>query len=188
VAAYDNVGITDAANPISGNFDGGGQSYDVAGLARAGLAPGQTVTVDGVPVTWPAIAAGRADNVVAGGQTIRIHGAGHTLVLLGAGTWAPANETAKGRITYADGSSRSIELSFNDWTATTASTNSPIVTTSPSNVEPGSGNLPVPVHVYADAVALRPGTTVRSITLPRVNDGIVGMPHVALHVFALGVG
>jgi hypothetical protein len=176
------------ANPISGNYDGGGQSYDAAGLASAGLAPGQTVTVDGVPVTWPAIAAGRPDNVVTGGQTIRIHRAGHTLVLLGAGTWAPANETAKGRITYSDGSSRSFQLSFNDWTATTASTNSQIVTTSPSNVEPGSGISPAPVHVYADATALRPGKTVRSITLPRVNDGIVGMPHAALHVFALSVG
>jgi glycosyl hydrolase family 2 len=187
-AAYDNIGITDAANPISGDYDGGGQSYDAAGLASAGLAPGQTVTVDGVPVTWPASAAGRRDNVVTGGQTIRIHRAGHTLVLLGAGTWAPANETAKGRITYSDGSSRSYELSFNDWTATTASTNSQIVTTSPSNVEPGSGVSPVPVHVYADAIALSPGKTVRSIMLPRVNDGIVGVPHAALHVFALGVG
>jgi hypothetical protein len=125
---------------------------------------------------------------VTGGQTIRIQRAGHTLVLLGAGTWAPANETAKGRITYSDGSSRSFQLSFNDWTATTASTNSQIVTTSPSNVEPGSGISPAPVHVYADATALRPGKTVRSITLPRVNDGIVGMPRAALHVFALSVG
>ena len=54
--------------------------------------------------------------------------------------------------------------------------------------QPGSGVSPVPVHVYADAIALRPGKTVRSITLPRVDDGIVGMPRVALHVFALGVG
>ncbi len=143
-AAYDNVGITDAATPIPGNYDGGGQSYDAAGLASAGLAPGQTVTIDGVPVTWPAIAAGRPDNVVTGGQTIRIHGAGHTLVLLGAGTWAPVNETATGKITYSDGSSRSYQLSFNDWTAATASTNSQIVTTSPSNVEPGSAAAPLP--------------------------------------------
>jgi hypothetical protein len=42
--------------------------------------------------------------------------------------------------------------------------------------------------VYADAIALSPGKTVRSIMLPRVNDGIVGVPHAALHVFALGVG
>ena len=143
-AAYDNVGITDAANPIPGNYDGGGQSYDAAGLASAGLAPGQTVTIDGVPVTWPAIAAGRArqrrrrrpDDPDATGPV-------HTLVLLGAGTWASDNETATGKITYSDGSSRSYQLSFNDWTAATASTNSQIVTTSPSNVEPGSAGAPL---------------------------------------------
>jgi hypothetical protein len=42
--------------------------------------------------------------------------------------------------------------------------------------------------VYAEAITLAPGATVRSITLPDVDDGIVGTPEPALHVFALGVG
>jgi hypothetical protein len=186
-AADDNVGITDAANPIPGNYDGGGQSYQAAGLAGAGLAPGRRVTVDGVPVRWPVAAAGHPDNVVAAGQTIRIHRAGRTLVLLGSATSAPEPKTATGTITYSDGSTESYALSFTDWAAATASPPSRIVTTSTSNVEPGSGAAPRPVHVYADAIALHRGKTVRSITLPLVDDGVVAPPHVALHVFALGI-
>ncbi len=187
-AAYDNVGITEGGDPTGGNFDGGGQSYAAAGLVDAGLAPGRRVTVDGVPVRWPATAAGRPDNVVAGGQTIRIAAAGHTLVALGAATWPPPKgETARGTITYSDGSVQSYTLSFSDWTAAKASADSQIVSTSASNVEPGSGAPSRPVHVYADAIPLRRGKTVRSVTLPLVDDGIVGTPQGAMHVFALGI-
>ncbi len=187
-AAFDNVGITDAANPIPGNYDGGGQSYDAAGLAAAGLPPGQKVTIDGVTVTWPDAPAGTPDNVVTGGQTILVNEKGRAMVVLGAGTWAPNNYTATGVITYTDGSTQSYTLTFNDWAASTASTNSQVVTTSPSNVEPGSGASSRSVHVYADEIVLSRRKTVRSITLPNVDDGIVGTPQVALHVFALGVG
>ena len=187
-AAFDNTGITAVTDPLPGNFDGGGQSYDAGGLAAAGLAPGQTVTVAGVPVSWPNTPAGAADNVVSGGQTIHIGKAGRTLVLLGAATWAPtAGKAARGTIAYANGSTATYALSFSDWTAATAGESSPVVTTSPSNVEPGSGVASRPVHVYAEAIRLAPQKKVRSITLPRVNDGIVAVPEVALHVFALGV-
>lgn len=187
-AAYDNVGITDASDPIPGDYDGGGESYRAQGLAAAGLAPGATVTIDGVPVTWPDTAAGTPDNVVAGGQTIGVDRAGHTLVLLGAGTWARTGDAAAGTITYADGSTQPYTLTFDDWASSTASSDSAAVATSASDAEPGSGARSRPVHVYAEAITLAPGATVRSITLPDVDDGIVGTPEPALHVFALGVG
>lgn len=110
------------------------------------------------------------------------------MVILGAGTWAPSNDTATGTITYADGSTQSYTLSLNDWAAGSAATNSEVVTTSASNVEPGSGATSRPVHVYADAINLTPGKSVRSVTLPVVDDGIVGTPQAATHVFAIGIG
>jgi hypothetical protein len=187
-AAYDNIGITNATDPLAGDFDAAGHSYDAGRLAADGLARGETITVDGVPVTWPDTPAGTPDNVVTGGQTIRIDRAGRKLVLLGAGTWAPrTGETAPGTITYADGSVVTYRLSFGDWTAATAAENTRSVTTSSSNSEPGSGVASVAVRVYADTIRLAPGRKVRSITLPQVDDGIVAVSRPALHVFALGV-
>ncbi|MFZ0090145.1 MAG: sugar-binding domain-containing protein, partial [Solirubrobacteraceae bacterium] len=187
-AGYDNVGITDGADRLSGNFDGGGRSYSAAGLAAAGLTPGATVTIDGVPVTWPAGAPGTPDNVVAGGQTILVGKAGTTLVVLGVATDARNTETATGTITYTDGSTQSYTLSFTGWAAATPATGSLTVASAPADGQPGSGASSRTVHVDADAIALDPGKTVRSITLPTVDDGIVATPLVALHVFALGVG
>jgi hypothetical protein len=109
------------------------------------------------------------------------------MVLLGAGTWAPNDAQATGTIAYSDASTQAYTLEFNDLAASSASANSQIVTTSPSNTEPGNGSSR-PVHVYADAIPLTSGKTVRSITLPTVSDGIVGPPQVAFHVFALWVG
>src|SRR5262249_46313084 len=44
---FNNVGITDDANPTAGNIDGEGASLSAQDLAAAGWAPGTRVTVNG---------------------------------------------------------------------------------------------------------------------------------------------
>ena len=70
-AAFDNVGITAAVTASAGNFDGIGDSFDAAGLARDALAPGQSLLHDGLRIDWPDVPPGQPDNVVADGQTDR---------------------------------------------------------------------------------------------------------------------
>ncbi len=84
-ADFDNVGISLDSNQAAANFDGGGFSYSATGLANAGLTPGATVNADGLAFTWPNVAAGAPDNVLAAGQIVLMSGtAGQTtLGLLG---------------------------------------------------------------------------------------------------------
>jgi hypothetical protein len=97
------------------NYDGGGFSYSATGLGNAGLTPGATVTAGGVTFTWPNVAPGAPDNILAAGQIINLSGqAGQTtLGLLG----SCSNGAAKGTIAifYADGTSSTGTVSFNDW-------------------------------------------------------------------------
>ena len=131
--AFNNSGITNDADTMPGNFDGGGQSYSAQTLQSDGLTPGATVNHDGLTFIWPNVAPGVPDNVVAGGQTIEVSGSGKTLGLLGTGDYGTA--TGTGTISYTDGSTQSFTLSFSDWYA-----NSP---------QPGGNVLdtfPVPQH------------------------------------------
>ena len=66
-AAFNNPGISDDTNLSAGNFDGAGRSYSQQALTAAGLAPGATVTHDGLTFTWPNVLPGTPDNIVAGG-------------------------------------------------------------------------------------------------------------------------
>jgi NPCBM-associated, NEW3 domain of alpha-galactosidase len=67
-AAFGNVGITDDSNTTIGNLDGAGSSFSAQALAADGATPGATVTVGGVPFTWPNVASGDNDNVTASGR------------------------------------------------------------------------------------------------------------------------
>src|ERR1017187_5419632 len=55
--AFNNVGISDDANPAVGNLDGGGYSYSAQALAAADLTPGASVAHDGLTFTLPDVAA-----------------------------------------------------------------------------------------------------------------------------------
>ena len=61
-AAFYNVGITDDSNTTIGNLDGAGSSFSAQALATDGAMPGATVTIGGVPFTWPNVASGDNDN------------------------------------------------------------------------------------------------------------------------------
>ena len=114
-AAYDNVGITDNADPAAGDFDGTGETFSAQALAAGTPTPltaGGQATFGGTTFTWPT-AVGTPDDVIADGQTIDLSGSGTDLGFLGAGAFGAASGT--GTITYTDGSTQSYSLAMADW-------------------------------------------------------------------------
>jgi len=180
--AFNNVGISDDANPAAGNLDGGGYSYSAEALAAAGLTPGTSVTHDGLTFIWPDVPVGMPDNVLASGQTIAISGSG-TLGFLGASDYYSSSGT--GTITYTDGTTQSFTLSLADWWANAAAPGSDILVSVPY-MNTSNGQMEQEVSVYYAAVPLEAGETMQSVTLPDVSQqAMEGSP--AMHIFAVAV-
>jgi beta-glucosidase-like glycosyl hydrolase len=183
-AAFDNVGITDDSNTKPGNFDGpNGASYSAQALASAGLSPGGSFTHDGVTFTWPNVASGTNDNIVAEGQTVPLSGSGTTLGILGSSAYGTGSGT--GTIVYTDGSTQTFGLAFADWWSSTAAGGTDIAATL-SYINNNAGKQTQTVHMYYQAVSLTAGKTVQDVVLPNVSAGAT--PNVtATHIFALAI-
>jgi hypothetical protein len=177
-AAFDNTGITADSSPGGGNFDGGGLSYSDSGLP----APGSTVTVGTVNLTWPSATSGAADNVIAEGQTIDLSGSGSALAFLGAADYGTASGT--GTITYTDGTTQAFSLTFADWYGDAPQAGGTLVATSHTNTSGGPGTQKV--GIYSATVQLQSAKTVASVTLPAVSSG-VATGTTAMHIFAIGL-
>jgi len=180
---YDNVGISLDSDQGAANFDGGGFSYSATGLANAGLTAGATVTADGVTFTWPNVAAGAPDNVLADGQIILMSGtAGQTtLGLLGSSSNGASSGTIA--IFYTDGTSSTGTVTFNDWAGGPGNGDTAVATMPYRNSASGSQTLNM--YIYATTVAVDPSKTVESVVLPTVNNSDSGT---AMHIFALALG
>ena len=180
---YNNVGISDDSNPTTANYDGSSHSYSAQALQSAGITPGQTVVFNNVTFTWPSPAAGSADNYQAIGQSLPVNpvSGATTLAFLGSSTNGPSIGNAV--ITYSDGSTQTFQLGFTDWAlgggkAPLSYGNQVVASTTYRNGASGKQSLTIDVF-YAE-VALTPGKTVISVTLPStLNQG-------KLHVFAVG--
>jgi hypothetical protein len=186
-AAYNNVGITDNANPAPGNFDGTGESFSAQALAAGTptpLAAGGQATFGGTTFTWPT-AVGTANDVVADGQAIDLTGSGTDLGFLGAGAFGAASGT--GTITYTDGTTQSYSLVMADWYNNAPVAGDEIATTTTSWNFTSTTQTAHPVSIYFASVPLQAGKTVASVTLPTVSAG-VGNGITALHVFAMAIG
>jgi beta-glucosidase len=186
-AAYDNVGITDNSNPGPGNFDGTGDSFSAQNLAAGTptpLTPGGQATFGGTTFTWPT-AVGTPNDVIADGQTIDVSGSGSDLGFLGAAAFGAASGT--GTITYTDGSTQSYSLIMSDWYNNAPVAGDQLATTTSSWNFSSSTQTPHAVSVYFASVALDPGKTVASVTLPTVSSG-VGDNVTAMHIFAIAIG
>ncbi|MFF5289353.1 glycoside hydrolase family 3 C-terminal domain-containing protein [Paractinoplanes globisporus] len=183
-AAYNNTGISDDANPSAGSLDGGALSYSAQALAAANpaLRPGESVTHDGTTFTWPDVAPGTPDNVVASGQTIAVSGTGPTLGIVGAANNGTAS--GAGTIVYADGTTQPYELSFNDWWSNSPAPGSDILT-STSYINSTGGRVNQRVSMYFAAIPLDQTKAVKYVTLPEVSHGPVS--GLAMHIFALAV-
>jgi hypothetical protein len=183
---YNNAGISADSNQACADYDGDGFSYSADALATAGLAPGATVTSDGLTYTWPNAQPCQMDNILAGGQTMLVHGAsGATkLGLLGSST----NGSSQGTITvhYTDATSTTATLFFGDW-AQSPSNGNITVATMPYRNSTGGSSQPITMYVFAAEVPLSSGKTVASVTFPSVSNR-VGGSITAMHVFALTTG
>jgi hypothetical protein len=179
-AAYTNVGTSNDTATTAGNFDNTGNSYSAQALQQAGIQPGSVVKTNGATFIWPAAAAGTPNNYVAQGQTIPVNATSGatTLAFLGSASNGVANGTAT--ITYSDGTTQTVPLSFSDWTLSggTAqpSTGNTVAVTLPYR-NSHSGKQTVNTYVfYIVAMLQYSNKTVQSVTLPSTVSG--GQMHV----------
>jgi beta-glucosidase len=183
---FDNAGVSDNSNEAAGNYDGVGDSFSAQALAAGtpnALTPGAQVTVDGTTLTWPDVASGTPDNVVAAGQTVSLSGSGTDLGFIA----SSQNGTATGTVTvnYKDGTSQSFNLNIADWYANAPAVGDQLLTTTSSwNYQTNSLGAH-PVSLYYASVPLEQGKAVSSVTLPTL-DNSGGTT--AMHVFAMAVG
>ncbi|MFI9246816.1 GH92 family glycosyl hydrolase [Streptomyces sp. NPDC053086] len=183
LAAYDNTGVSDDdGEHDEADYDGGGWSYSRQALAAAGLTPGERSTADGLAFTWPGSPAGRPDNASAAGQTVRLDTPAAALSFIGSAV--NGNQPGKATVTYTDGTTGTVDLSFTDWTVggtggTVQYGNAVVARTAYRNVA-GADKDPVATYVFATEPYRAPaGKRIESVTLPRNAD---------LHVFTLATG
>jgi hypothetical protein len=189
--AYDNIAITDEATPnppaLNGGFDGGGSTFSQQALNAAtgvngatlsdGASPGATITYDGTVLTMPDVPAGKVDNVVAAGQTIKISGTGSAVAMLASGAGAATGTVT---VTYTDETTSSTEVSVPSWYFHGQATGDavPVVQTFGRNKSIGLVNTAYHYDLYLLRVPVPVGKAVDSVTLP--DNG-------QFHVFAMTV-
>ena len=179
---FDNVGISDDANPSAGDFDGAGYSFSAQALATAGLTPGGTAQHDGIGFTWPSAAAGTNDNVAADGQAIAVSGSGNTLAFVGSSN--SGSPSGPGTIVYTDGSTAKFSLTLDDfWFAPSGNE---AVATMPYVNSP-TGKYQQTVYIDYQSVPIDPAKKVAAVVLPTISTGPAGHS-TAMHIFAMGIG
>jgi beta-galactosidase GanA len=193
-ASFDNTGITSNVNtnPSSAftGFDGIGTSYSAEGLATAGLTPGATVTAGGLSFTWPnvTVAPGNtmADNTMAEGQTIAVHGSGSSLGFLAAANNSPLSGT--GTVYYTDGTTQTFSLNIGNFWYPSGSNGNPANTAvaSVNYANYPTGPSTHTIYVFEQSVPVDSSKTVEAIQLPSLGD--VAGYNAALHIFAVAVG
>ncbi|MFJ7967551.1 GH92 family glycosyl hydrolase [Streptomyces sp. NPDC096324] len=182
LAAYDNTGVSDdTGDHAEADYDGGGWSYSRQALADAGLIPGGRGTVDGLAFTWPKSPSGRPDNASGTSQTIELSEPAGRLSFIGSAV--NGNQKTTATVTYTDGGTDSVDLSFTDWTVgggggTVQYGNVTVAKAAYRNVAGADKDL-VATYVFATKPFTAPeGRTIRSVKLPDNAD---------LHVFTLAV-
>ena len=183
---YDNTGISDNSDVSGADYDGVGDSFSAQALAAGTptpLTPGGQVTVGGTTFTWPDVASGTPDNVVAAGQTINLSGSGTDLGFLA----SSQNGTATGTVTvnYKDGTSQSFNLNVADWYANAPAVGDQVLSTTSSWNYTSTTQTAHPVSVYFASVPLEAGKPVASVTLPTLNNA---GGTTAMHVFGMAIG
>jgi beta-glucosidase len=167
-AAATVVGLSTDANPTGGNFDGSGFSYSADKLAAAGITPGGTVQVGTATTTFPAQAPGTPDAVNAAGQVIRFSGSGSSLVILG----SAHNGTGQGNltVTFTDGSTATVPVSFADWFNNQPTGLSSVVASTvwnPSDTAQFGAHV---IGLYGEVFPIPSDKTIAFLTLPNVGN------------------
>ncbi|WP_416980381.1 GH92 family glycosyl hydrolase [Streptomyces sp. T028] len=183
LAARNNTGVSDdEGDHDEADYDGGGWSYSRQALTAAGLPPGGQGTVDGLTFTWPNSPSARPDNVSTAGQTIELPSAASKLSFIGSAV--NGNQRATATVTYTDGSTGTIDLSFTDWTVGggggTVQYGNLVVARSAYRNVAGADKDPVATYVFATQPFTAPdGKAITRVELPANAD---------LHVFTLATG
>lgn len=179
---FNNVGITDDANPGAGNFDGGNVSYSLQALQNSGLITGDNAFYNGMVFTWPNAVAGTPDNYLAQGQTVPVTPIANANVLGFLGAASGGASSGRAVIHYTDGTSQGFTLGFSDWTL--GAGKSPVSFGNGKKAimayrNRSNGQEVVTTYVFYADVAMQAGKTVQSVTLPSTVTG--GQ----LHVFSI---
>ena len=177
---FNNVSISDNADPTAADIDGTGHSFSAEDLAADGWTPGAALTLNATPLQWPDVAPGAPDNVVADGQTVPVRQSGDALTFVVASTAGATSGT--GTITYVDGSTQTYSLSNGDWYTGP----SDAMAVQLPNWNTPTGTQSAAVKLTADTVSLDSAKPVASVTLPAISAA-PGPSTASLHVFALGV-
>ncbi|MFI1292891.1 GH92 family glycosyl hydrolase [Streptomyces sp. NPDC020792] len=183
LAAYDNTGVSDDdGDHDEADYDGGGWSYSRQALAAAGLTPGGQGTVNGLTFTWPNSPSGRPDNASATGQSIELATPAARLSFVGSAV--NGNRQTRATVTYTDGTTSTVDLSFTDWTVgggggTVQYGNTVVARTAYRNAA-GAGKDTVTTYVFATEPYEAPaGKRISAVRLPGNAD---------LHVFTVATG
>ena len=185
-AQLDAVCISDAGTEV-GHCDLSGSSFDRAQLAATGFAPGKALTVPGTALTFELVTVrpGEPDSAEGEGQTVQLDLPADATHLSVIGTSTEGDEQSQGVLTFDDGTTQPIDLSFGDWVghADTPAFGNIVVARTGARLGGGSPQDGTPAAIFATApLQLPAGKHAVSLTLP-------GQPGVApgggIHVFAI---
>lgn len=179
-AAFDNVAITDDANPGASTFTTSQKSYSAQALAALGYTPGATVTHQNTSFTWPNVAPGQPDNVAATGQRIAISGTGTKLALLGTGTYGAQGGTFT--VSCSDGTTLTHSLTLDDWYSAAPTTGDAAAVTT-QYVNTPTGKVTHTANIWRADIPLSNTKSVVSLQLPASGSPPAG----CLHIFAVTV-
>jgi hypothetical protein len=182
--AYNNVGISDDANPSSANFDGGGISYSAEDFTNPnsgmGWNPGDTLTYNGMNLLWPNVPAGQSDNYQVNGQVIPITPVTNANTIGFVGASSNGEATGTFTITYTDNSTQKVSLTLSDWTLH-ADTQIPNagdrLFAFLNHRNAPSGQQTIDTYLFYTEATLQAGKVVQSVTLPSSTTG-TGQMHV----------
>jgi hypothetical protein len=185
---YNAIGVSSDGQDVPEGYDGSGYTYSADALAADGITPGASLTVDGVSYTWPDEPPGRLDSIWSAGQVIPVRfPAGTTRIgLLGSAIDAGSGgATGTLTVSYTDGSTQQIPVTFGDWTLGAGAYPVPagdtVAAASPYRDLTSGISQPVRTYIYATSATLEAGKTVSSVTLPTGSGGDIG-------IFAIGAG
>jgi len=167
-AAATVVGLSHNDNVAAGNFDGSGYSFSAENLAAAGITPGGTFPVGTTTATFPSQAAGTPDAVTAAGQVIRMSGSGSAIVIVGSAHNGSGQGTMT--VTFTDGTTTAVPVSFNDWFANAPTGLSSVVASTNWNQPPTGGIGNHVVGIYGEVYPIPAGKTIADVTLPNVGN------------------
>ena len=195
VLPFNNVGVTQ--DPTSNaDFDTVGYSYYAPALLLAGVSGGSTVSAEGLQFTWPNVASGQPDNMVADGQSVDITPAdGATRIgFLGAADHGPS--LSQVTLTYSTTDEngdiyevdRVADLNFSDWTL-----NGGAAAPEPGNVAAvttlaramlSAAPDPTKTYVFATVLPIDTTMTLKRVTFPPSSSVSGGQ----MHLFAVTTG